>query len=57
MSVWDWVGIALVVIGIVEYVVFRRMAPERENIRTRMGLLTANSALNVVVGLALIAFL
>ena len=57
MTVWDWIGAALVVIGVVELVVFRGLAPRRDNIRQRMPLLMANSAFNIVVGLALIAFL
>jgi uncharacterized protein YhdP len=57
MTVWDWIGAALVVIGVVEVVVFRILAPQRDNIRQRMPLLMANSAFNIVVGLALLAFL
>ncbi len=57
MTVWDWIGAALVGIGIVELVVFRGLAPRRGNIRQRMPLLIANSAFNIVVGIALVALL
>ena len=49
-------GAALVVIGLVEYVVFRRMKPHRENIRRNWRVIVANSVLNVTVGTALVAF-
>ena len=57
MGTWDVVGWLLVVVGVAELALFRYLAPRRENIRRRMPLLVANSALNVVVGLALVAFL
>ena len=56
MGTWDVVGWLLVVIGVAEYALFRYLAPRRENIRRRMPLLVANSTLNMVVGLALVAF-
>ena len=43
MTTWDWIGAALVVIGIVEVIVFRVLAPRRDTIRQRMPLLMANS--------------
>jgi len=57
MNLWQTVGALLVVIGVAEYVLFRYLAPRRENIRRRMPLLVVNSALNVVVGLALVVLL
>ena len=54
MSALDVVGWALVAIGVGEYAVFRYLAPRRENIRRRMTLLTANSVVNVAVGLVLV---
>ena len=57
MSVWQWVGVALVALGVAEYVLFRALAPRREDIRRRMPLLVANSTLNVVVGLGLVVLL
>jgi hypothetical protein len=57
MSIGQWVGVALVAIGVAEYVLFRALAPRREDIRRRMPLLVANSALNVVVGLGLLVLL
>lgn len=50
------VGVSLVVIGVAEYVLFRWLAPRRENIARRMRLLTANSIFNVVVGEALVGW-
>lgn len=57
MSVWQAIGLALVVIGVAEVVLFQFLAPRRESIRRRMPLLIANSALNVLVGFALAMFL
>ncbi|WP_158221037.1 hypothetical protein [Kineosporia sp. R_H_3] len=57
MSVWQIIGVALVVIGVGEYVLFRYLAPRREDIARRMPLLVANSAFNVVVGAALFVLL
>jgi hypothetical protein len=49
------VGIFLILLGVVEYVAFRYLARSKANIARRMGLLTLNSAVNVVVGVVLIA--
>lgn len=57
MSVWQIIGVALVVIGVGEYVLFRYLAPRREDIARRMPLLVANSVFNVVVGAALFVLL
>jgi hypothetical protein len=48
------VGVFLIVLGIAEFVVFRYLARSKTNIARRLGLLTLNSAVNVVVGVALI---
>lgn len=55
MPVLVIVGWALIVIGITELVFFGWLAPRRENIRRRMPLLVANSAVNVVLGAVLVA--
>jgi hypothetical protein len=49
------VGVFLILLGVVEFVAFRYLARSKENIARRMGLLTLNSAANVVVGVVLIA--
>jgi hypothetical protein len=49
------VGVFLILLGVVEFVAFRYLARSKENIARRMGLLTLNSAVNVVVGVVLIA--
>ena len=48
-------GALLILLGIAEYVAFRYLARSKTNIARRMGLLTLNSAVNVVVGVVLIA--
>jgi hypothetical protein len=48
------VGVFLVVLGVAEFVTFRYLARSKANIARRLGLLTLNSAVNVVVGIALI---
>jgi hypothetical protein len=57
MSGWQVVGLALVLIGVGELVLFQYLAPRRENVRRRMPLLIANSAVNVLLGFALAMFL
>lgn len=54
MSLLTTIGWILVAIGVGELALFRWLAPRRENIRRRMPLLVANSAFNVVAGLALV---
>jgi hypothetical protein len=49
------VGVALILLGVAEVVVFRYLARSKENIARRIGLLMLNSAVNVVVGVILVA--
>jgi hypothetical protein len=49
------VGVFLILLGIAEFIGFRYLARSKPNIARRMGLLTLNSAVNVVVGVVLIA--
>lgn len=49
------VGVALILLGVAEFVVFRYLARSKENIARRIGLLMLNSAVNVVVGVILVA--
>jgi hypothetical protein len=49
------VGAFLILLGVAEFVVFRFLAPSKANIARRLGLLTLNSAVNVIVGVVLIA--
>jgi hypothetical protein len=55
MTILRSVGVFLILLGIAEFAVFRYLARTKTNIARRMGLLTLNSAVNVVVGIALIA--
>jgi hypothetical protein len=48
------VGVFLILLGVAEFVVFRYLARSKANIARRLGLLTLNSAVNVVVGVVLI---
>jgi putative copper export protein len=50
MSVLQGIGLFLVLAGVAEFAVFRRLAASRENIARRIVLLNANSAFNVVLG-------
>ena len=45
---------ALVVAGVAEFVLFRYLAPRKENIARRIVILNANALLNVVVGVVLL---
>ena len=49
------VGVFLILLGVAEFVVFRRLARSKANIAKRLPLLTVNSVVNVVLGVALIA--
>jgi uncharacterized membrane protein YidH (DUF202 family) len=55
MTVLTGVGVFLVVIGVVEFVIFGRLAKREESIRRKRTLLNLNSAFNVVLGIVLIA--
>ena len=49
------VGLALIAIGVAEFVIFRTLAPSKPNIARILNWLYANSAFNVVLGIVLIA--
>ena len=53
MSILQSVGLFLVLAGVVEFVLFRYLAPRRQNIARRIVLLNANALLNAVVGIVL----
>jgi hypothetical protein len=54
VTILQWIGLFLVAAGVVEFVLFRILAPHRANIARRIVLLNANAALNVVVGVVLL---
>jgi putative copper export protein len=54
VTVLQGIGLFLVVSGVVEFAVFRYLAPRKENIARRLRLLNANALLNVVVGVILL---
>lgn len=54
MSVLQYVGLFLILLGVTEYAVFRYLAKTKQNIAQRMTILTLNSLLNVVVGVVLV---
>ena len=53
MSILDMVGLALIVIGVAEYVIFRALAPSKPNIARIMPFLIGNSVFNLVLGVVL----
>jgi hypothetical protein len=48
------IGLFLIVAGIVEFILFRSLAPRNPNIARRIRLLNANALLNVTVGAVLL---
>ena len=54
MSGWGWVGSALILIGLIEFVLFRFVLAQRPSVSSHRGLLTVNCAFNVVVGVVLL---
>jgi len=54
VSIVQGIGVALVVAGVAEFVLFRYLAPRKENIARRIVILNANALLNVVVGVVLL---
>ncbi|MDX2008361.1 MAG: hypothetical protein SFU83_24205 [Meiothermus sp.] len=54
MSILDWVGVALIIIGVAEYVIFQMLAPSKPNIARIMPFLIGNSVFNGILGLVLI---
>ena len=55
MTILRGVGVFLILLGIAEFFTFRYLARSKANIARRMLLLTLNSAVNVAVGVVLIA--
>jgi putative copper export protein len=54
VTVLQGIGLFLVFAGVVEFAVFRYLAPRNGNIARRLRLLNANALLNVVVGVILL---
>ena len=54
VTVVQGIGVFLIVAGIVEFVLFRYLAPRNENIARRIRLLNANALLNATVGVVLL---
>lgn len=55
MSIGQIIGLALVIIGGAEFVIFRHLATVKPNIAQRKTLLYVNAGFNVVLGAVLIA--
>ena len=54
MTLVQGIGLFLVLAGVVEFFLFRSLAPKRPNIARRIRLLNANALLNVTVGIILL---
>jgi hypothetical protein len=54
MSVVQVIGAALVVVGAVEFVMFRRLATRNAGIARRIVLLNTNAAFNIALGVILL---
>jgi putative copper export protein len=54
MTVVQGIGLFLVVAGVAEFVLFRYLAPRKENIARRLRLLNANALVNVTLGVILL---
>jgi hypothetical protein len=54
VTVVQGIGVFLIVAGVVEFVLFRFLAPRRPNIARRIRLLNANALLNATVGIILL---
>ena len=54
MTILQYVGIFLVLVGVGEFFVFRHLAKTQVSIARRLTLLNANSGLNVVAGVVLL---
>jgi hypothetical protein len=54
MTVLQGIGVFLIVAGVVEFVLFRSLAPRRPNIARRIRLLNANALVNATVGIILL---
>jgi hypothetical protein len=53
VTVVQGIGLFLIAAGIVEFVTFRFLAPQQQNIARRIRLLNANALLNVTIGIIL----
>ncbi len=54
MTILQGIGAFLVAAGVAELVLFRYLAPRRENIARRLRLLNANALVNIAVGVVLL---
>jgi hypothetical protein len=54
VSVLQGVGVFLIVAGVVEFVLFRYLAPRNPNVARRLRYLYANALLNAAVGVVLL---
>ena len=54
MTVLQGIGVFLIIAGVVEFVLFRFLAPRRPNIARRIRLLNANALVNATVGIILL---
>jgi hypothetical protein len=54
MTVFQSIGVFLIIAGVVEFYLFRFLAPRRPNIARRIWLLNANAMLNAAVGVILL---
>jgi len=54
LSIVQGIGLFLILAGVVEFVVFRRLSPTRPNIARRIRFLNVNAAVNVAVGVVLL---
>jgi hypothetical protein len=54
VTVVQGVGVFLILAGIIEFVLFRFLAPRRPNIARRIRLLQANAVLNAAIGVILL---
>jgi len=54
MTIVQGIGLLLIVARIVEFVLFRFLAPRQPNIALRIRLLNANAVLNVAIGVVLL---
>jgi hypothetical protein len=54
MSILQGIGACLIIAGVVEFVLFRILAPRTRTIARRIRLLNANALLNTTVGVILL---
>lgn len=54
MAVVQDIGLFFLLTGVVEFVLFRSLAPKRPNIARRIRLLNINALVNVTVGVVLL---